>query len=108
MTNIIKIPANTRMRMKAVRDEAADKFDVVDMSFKFEDAAFPTPWAYWKMEEDGTDRIDATGNGHDLSPWGYTQYPERIAGKIDNAVQLTGIGASPEATLRRGSAQARR
>lgn len=35
MANIIKIPANTRARLKAIRDEAVDKFDVVAMEFEF-------------------------------------------------------------------------
>lgn len=102
MTDVLKIPANTRLRMMAIRDDAQDKFDVVGMEYDFRAGlTIPEPWAYWKMEEDGTNRIDATGHGHDLSEWGWTQYPERIAGKVGNAVQLTGIGVGPEATLRR-------
>jgi hypothetical protein len=69
MTDIIKVPANTRMRLKAVRDEEHDKFDVVDMAFQFNgETMLPEPWAYWKMEEPSGNRIDATGHGHHLVP----------------------------------------
>ena len=77
MTNVLKIPANSQAYLIATRDITQDKFDVRKFAYDFKNAVvFPEPWAYWKMEEDGcADRVDATGNGHELVPLGGAMWP---------------------------------
>lgn len=88
MTDLIKIPANSEAYLTAVRDDAADKFDVVEFAYDYlNPAAFPTPWAYWKMEEEGLEtRADSSGNNHPLLPYTDVLEPgedfDRVAGKV--------------------------
>jgi hypothetical protein len=91
MTNILKIPANSQVYLTAICDSDKDKFDVVDFITCERESTFPAAWAYWKMEEETSgDRIDATGNGHDLIPYteSYHRAPGYATGVIGNAVSL--------------------
>lgn len=68
MTNILRIPANTQAYLTAIRDAAADKFDVMEFTYQYgNQASFPPAWAYWKMEEASGNRLDSSGNNRTLS-----------------------------------------
>ncbi len=84
MANILRIPANSEIEMMVIRDSVQDKFDVVDFVFDYINAAaFPTAWAYWKMEEMSGTRMDSSGNGHD---WPSYNSPGCGTGKLGNAL----------------------
>ena len=93
MTNLIRIPANTRARVTVARDDIVDKFDVVGMQFKFLGGAFPAAWAYYKFEEPDESElwVDATGQGHHLRRnLGYEAIPTSTVGKINNGISFAG------------------
>ncbi len=91
MTNILRIPANTQAYLFVRRDIAQDKFDVKKFVYDYVNAeSFPPAWAYWKMEEDGTNRLDSSGNGRYLYPNGYANQPLRADGKINYCAKFVG------------------
>ncbi len=85
MTNILRIPANSQAYLTVIRDSAVDKFDIVDYKYGYlNPIPFPTPWAYWKLEETiGNPRLDSTGNNRTLTE--VNQDVDSGVGKIGTA-----------------------
>jgi hypothetical protein len=49
------------------------------------DVQLPTPWAYYKFEEESGTRVDSTGNGHDLAVT--ENYPEFPAAHVADGLR---------------------
>ena len=94
MANIFRIPANSKAYLFATVDEATGKFDVTKLAVVPRPDPFPTPWGYWKLEEESGNRIDSTGNGHTLTPDGYAHSPTQATGKVGNCAEFVGDGYS--------------
>lgn len=81
---ILTIPADTQAYFGVRRDVVYDTFDIVFFRYNYIlPVTFPECWAYWKLDETSGDRVDSTGNGHDLSEDGSPTY---AAAKIGNGL----------------------
>lgn len=93
MTNILRIPANSQGYLTAIRDNAVDKFDVVDFTYNYLNSDFPEAWAYWKLEEASGTRVDSSGNDRHLAPAG-ANLPDSSTGVLGNQAHFTGNASS--------------